>query len=320
MRASGRPRPATRRPTSRSGRRCAKCWTPTPDPQAGGRDNNARRRHGAGQHQRAGETVSNEVGTGVHRAPCCVNRRRPRRAVPSTQDPVVRHASVGNESDQTAAYPIAEVEAMQYRRGTGRGERRRHQPDRQRRNQRLVVHHRGQHAADSADDQKDQHDELGRRLVERVEPPVVEAQPDSGADDPNPSHDQDENTALEVLVGLGTATGCAGAGSCSDDDSSAITESGSTACVPTGSGCAGKSSVKVGTYGWVGSPDSVSGPASVVPGSLRVGCHPMGGRWRCVPGTAAQARNPPGSRRELRTTRARWPGSTPQRRHPAPPR
>jgi putative transposase len=59
---------------------------PTPDPQAGGRVNNACRRDGAGRHQRAGETVSNEVGTGVHRAPRCVNRRRPRRAVPSTQD------------------------------------------------------------------------------------------------------------------------------------------------------------------------------------------------------------------------------------------
>jgi putative transposase len=42
----------------------------TPDPQAGGRATNARRRDGADQHPScAGETSPDETGTGVHTAP-----------------------------------------------------------------------------------------------------------------------------------------------------------------------------------------------------------------------------------------------------------
>lgn len=41
----------------------------TPDPQAGGRATNARRRDGTGQHPRVGETSSNDAGTDVHTAP-----------------------------------------------------------------------------------------------------------------------------------------------------------------------------------------------------------------------------------------------------------
>jgi putative transposase len=40
----------------------------TPDPQAGGRATNARRRDGAGQHPRVGETSPNDAGTDVHTA------------------------------------------------------------------------------------------------------------------------------------------------------------------------------------------------------------------------------------------------------------
>ncbi len=43
--------------------------TRSPDPQAGGRANNARRRDGAGQHPRVGETSPNDAGTDVHTAP-----------------------------------------------------------------------------------------------------------------------------------------------------------------------------------------------------------------------------------------------------------
>jgi putative transposase len=41
----------------------------SPDPQAGGRATNARRRDGAGQHPRVGETSPNDAGTDVHTAP-----------------------------------------------------------------------------------------------------------------------------------------------------------------------------------------------------------------------------------------------------------
>jgi putative transposase len=41
----------------------------SPDPQAGGRTTNARRRDGAGQHPRVGETSSDDAGTDVHTAP-----------------------------------------------------------------------------------------------------------------------------------------------------------------------------------------------------------------------------------------------------------
>jgi putative transposase len=41
----------------------------SPDPQAGGRATNARRRDGAGQHPRVGETSSDDAGTDVHTAP-----------------------------------------------------------------------------------------------------------------------------------------------------------------------------------------------------------------------------------------------------------
>jgi hypothetical protein len=40
-----------------------------PGPQAGGRATNARRRDGAGQHRRVGETSSDDAGTDVHTAP-----------------------------------------------------------------------------------------------------------------------------------------------------------------------------------------------------------------------------------------------------------
>jgi putative transposase len=43
--------------------------TRTPDPQAGGRATNARRRDGAGQHLRVGETSSDDAGTDVDTAP-----------------------------------------------------------------------------------------------------------------------------------------------------------------------------------------------------------------------------------------------------------
>jgi putative transposase len=41
----------------------------SPDPQAGGRATNARRRDGAGQHPRVGETSPDDAGTDVHTAP-----------------------------------------------------------------------------------------------------------------------------------------------------------------------------------------------------------------------------------------------------------
>jgi putative transposase len=41
----------------------------SPDPQAGGRATKARRRDGAGQHPRVGETSPNDAGTDVHTAP-----------------------------------------------------------------------------------------------------------------------------------------------------------------------------------------------------------------------------------------------------------
>ena len=41
----------------------------SPDPQAGGRATNVRRRDGAGQHPRVGETSSDDAGTDVHTAP-----------------------------------------------------------------------------------------------------------------------------------------------------------------------------------------------------------------------------------------------------------
>ncbi|MGV0645487.1 transposase [Mycolicibacterium sp. XJ2546] len=41
----------------------------SPDPQAGGRATNARRRDGAGQHPRVGETSPDDAGTGDHTAP-----------------------------------------------------------------------------------------------------------------------------------------------------------------------------------------------------------------------------------------------------------
>ncbi|BBY42506.1 RNA-guided endonuclease InsQ/TnpB family protein [Mycolicibacterium celeriflavum] len=41
----------------------------SPDPQAGGRATNARRRDGTGQHPRVGETSSDDAGTDVHTAP-----------------------------------------------------------------------------------------------------------------------------------------------------------------------------------------------------------------------------------------------------------
>ncbi len=40
-----------------------------PDPQAGGRATNARRRDGADQHPRVGETSPKDAGTDVHTAP-----------------------------------------------------------------------------------------------------------------------------------------------------------------------------------------------------------------------------------------------------------
>jgi putative transposase len=41
----------------------------SPDPQAGGRATKVRRRDGAGQHPRVGETSPNDAGTDVHTAP-----------------------------------------------------------------------------------------------------------------------------------------------------------------------------------------------------------------------------------------------------------
>jgi putative transposase len=41
----------------------------SPDPQAGGRATNARRRDGAGQHPRVGETSPGDAGTDIHTAP-----------------------------------------------------------------------------------------------------------------------------------------------------------------------------------------------------------------------------------------------------------
>jgi putative transposase len=41
----------------------------SPDPQAGGRATNARRRDGADHHSRGGETSPNAAGTDVHTAP-----------------------------------------------------------------------------------------------------------------------------------------------------------------------------------------------------------------------------------------------------------
>lgn len=41
----------------------------SPDPQAGGRATNVRRRDGAGQHPGVGETSPNDAGTDVHAAP-----------------------------------------------------------------------------------------------------------------------------------------------------------------------------------------------------------------------------------------------------------
>lgn len=62
-----------------------KVSAPNPDPQAVGRVTNARGRRSAGRQQRAGGTVPDEAGTEVRTECCSVNRRHPRRVVPSTE-------------------------------------------------------------------------------------------------------------------------------------------------------------------------------------------------------------------------------------------
>ena len=65
---------------------------------------------------------------------------------------------------------------------------------------RPVLHHRRDQARDDAHDQVDQHDENGGRLAERVEPPVVQAQPDDGRHHPHGGHDSHKRQTLEVLL------------------------------------------------------------------------------------------------------------------------
>jgi hypothetical protein len=116
---------------------------------------------------------AHRVITAVERAIAAASEVRYSGVVFYTPPNAIRHASVGNDSNQTVRHPLTVVVAVQRRRRRDRGKHRRHHRDRQRRDQRSVLHHCQHQAADGAHDDIDENDENGRWLGPTVSWPAI---------------------------------------------------------------------------------------------------------------------------------------------------